>query len=121
MAQPYQNQKGHHPNRFDTYPTWEKDSLQTPIIDMALYMAIIMAMKTTTIVELKDHLSDYLQQVENGEEFEVRRRNTLVARITPPVRTVANHTQLGAGRKTGKILGELCEPLIPHSDWGMLS
>jgi prevent-host-death family protein len=40
-------------------------------------------MKSATIAELRDHLSEYLHRVEAGERILVMRRNTPVAELRP--------------------------------------
>lgn len=46
---------------------------------------IVSRMKSTTIRELKHETSKVLSMVEAGESVEVRRRNKLVAVLSPPV------------------------------------
>ena len=41
------------------------------------------AMKIANIAEFKNHLSEYLAAVANGEQVEVRKRNTPLARVVP--------------------------------------
>jgi prevent-host-death family protein len=41
-----------------------------------------LAMKRVKIAELKDHLSEHLRAVEQGDEIEVTDRNRPIARIT---------------------------------------
>lgn len=77
-------------------------------------------MKIANIGELKNRLSEFLSYVEQGEEVEVRKRNVPVARLIPIKVRQLNRTQLGCGRDTVKVKGELTEPLIPAQDWEML-
>jgi prevent-host-death family protein len=79
-----------------------------------------MAMKVANIAELKNRLSEFLALVEKGEEIEIRKRNVPIARIVPLPPKRRNRTQLGSGIGTGKILGDLTEPLIPEEEWEML-
>ena len=50
---------------------------------------IVSRMKSTTIRELKHETSKVLSIVEGGESVEVRRRNQLVAVLSPPVKGTA--------------------------------
>jgi prevent-host-death family protein len=84
---------------------------------MAASSAIIMAMKTANIAELKDSLAKFIAEVEAGEEVEIRRRNLPVARLVPISARKRNETVLGCGRGSVRILGELTEPMIPEGDW----
>jgi prevent-host-death family protein len=79
-----------------------------------------MAMKIANIAELKNRISEYLSAVENGEEVEVRKRNVPIARIVPVEKAGGNRTVLGCGRESGRIIGDITEPLIPEDDWEML-
>jgi len=40
-------------------------------------------MQTATIREIQHNLAEYVRRVEEGEEVEIRRRNTVVARLVP--------------------------------------
>ena len=40
-------------------------------------------MKVANIAEFKNHLSQYLAGVANGEEVEIRKRNAPLARVVP--------------------------------------
>jgi antitoxin (DNA-binding transcriptional repressor) of toxin-antitoxin stability system len=51
---------------------------------------IVSRMKSTTIRELKHATSKVLSLVEAGESVEVRRRNQLVAVLSPPARKVVS-------------------------------
>ena len=77
-------------------------------------------MKTANIAELKNHLSDYLRLVENGEAVEVSKRNVPFARIVPLPGKPANKTRLGALKGSVTINGDLTDPAIPENDWDML-
>ena len=78
-------------------------------------------MKTASVVELKNRLSEFLSYVENGEEVEVRKRNIPVARVVPIFQPKMNQTKLGSARGTGKIVGEITGPQMSETDWCMLS
>lgn len=83
-------------------------------------MAHIIAMKIAKIAELKNRISEFISAVEKGEEVEVRKRNAPIARIVPIRKGKANATKLGCGKGTGRILGDMTEPLIPEDSWEML-
>ena len=87
---------------------------------MINFMAYIMAMKVANIAELKNKISEFISAVEKGEEVEVRKRNVPIARIVPIRKGKANATKLGCGKETGRITGDLTEPLIPEDSWEML-
>ena len=77
-------------------------------------------MKSANIAELKNHLSDYLRLVEQGEEVEVSKRNVPFARIVPLPKKLPNRTKLGALAGSVIIRGDLTEPAIDAGDWDML-
>lgn len=79
-------------------------------------------MTMTNIADLKNNLSKFLSLVEQGEEVEICKRNVPVARIVPlthPLRK--NTTTLGCGKGTVVVNDDLTAPLMPLSDWEMLS
>ena len=82
-------------------------------------MYYYMAMKVANIAELKNRLSEFLALVELGEEVEIRKRNVPIARIVPIPSKRPNRTKIGCGVGTGKVLGDLTEPLIPEEAWEM--
>jgi antitoxin (DNA-binding transcriptional repressor) of toxin-antitoxin stability system len=79
-------------------------------------------MKQVNIAEIKDHFSDYLKDVEAGNEVGICRRNVLVARLTAAHEKVPerNKTRLGCGSGTVTFMADLTEPMIPLSAWNML-
>ena len=79
-----------------------------------------MAMKIANIAEFKNHLSAYLDAVANGEEIEVRKRNTPFVRVVPIRTWVRNRTVLGCGPGTVVVKSDLIDPMIPPEDWDML-
>ncbi|MAG85858.1 MAG: hypothetical protein CMB97_00370 [Flavobacteriaceae bacterium] len=83
---------------------------------MAYYIDMIKA----NIAELKNHLSEFICEVENGNEIQVCRRNIPVAEIKPIKQSNQNCTTLGSGKDTVKIKGDLTEPFIPEDSWLML-
>jgi antitoxin (DNA-binding transcriptional repressor) of toxin-antitoxin stability system len=78
-------------------------------------------MKKANIAKIKQHLSDYLKDVEAGYDVGICRRNILVARLTavPNAQPAINKTRLGCGRGTVTFMADLTESLIPLSDWNM--
>lgn len=78
-------------------------------------------MKTTNVAELKNNLSKFLSLVEKGEKVKICKRNIPVAQLIPiKTKENTNHTQLGCGKGTVKILGDITGPMIPLDDWEML-
>ena len=48
-------------------------------------------MKIANVAGFKNHLSEYLTAVQNGEELEIRKRNVPLARVVPiPTRRAAS-------------------------------
>ena len=84
-------------------------------------MDYIIDMKIANIAEFKNKLSEYLSMVDQGEEIEVRKYNTPIAKVIPVHRPDKNKTKLGCGRGSVKINGDLTEPLIPVGSWEMLN
>ncbi len=84
-------------------------------------MAIFMDMLTqANVAELKNALSEYLTQVEQGQEILVCKRNVPFAKIVPLPKARKNTCQPGSGKGQIKILGEITGPCIPLEDWDML-
>ena len=78
-----------------------------------------MVMRVANVAEFKNHLSEYLAAVANGEEVEIRKRNAPLARVVPVRPRNRNRTVLGSGRGSVAINGSLVEPLIPTDGWEM--
>ena len=83
-------------------------------------MAYNMAMKVANIAEFKNHLSEYLAAVANGEQLEVRKRNTPLARVVPIRQPGRNRTVLGCGKGSVVVKADLTAPMIPDADREML-
>ena len=83
-------------------------------------LAYNIAMKIANIAEFKNHLSAYLAAVANGEEIEVRKRNTPFVRVVPIRAWARNRTVLGCGMGTVVVKSDLIDPMIPPDDWNML-
>ena len=87
---------------------------------MAKYLVYDLDMKTANIGELKDNLGKFISYVEQGEVVEIRKRNVPVALLVPhDSKKAGNHTQLGCGKGTVQVKGDLTEPLIPEDRWEM--
>ena len=83
-------------------------------------MTTYMAMKTTSIAELKTHSPRIIRSVEAGESCVVTRRNKPVARILPCQESPKNRTKLGFDVKV-RVMGSLTEPAMDAGEWGDLS
>lgn len=77
-------------------------------------------MKVANIAEFKNHLSEYLAAVADGEEVEIRKRNAPLARVIPIPVPGRNRTVLGCGAGTVVVRADLTEPMIPPEDWERL-
>jgi prevent-host-death family protein len=80
-------------------------------------MCYNLAMKIANVADLKNRLSEYLARVEKGEEIEVRKRNTPIARLVPIRDRVPNRTHLGCGLNTVTIKSDLTEPVVEEAEW----
>ncbi len=82
--------------------------------------AMFMAMsKAVNVADLKNHLSEHLDAVENGEDVVICRRNVPFARITAiPLRP--NRSKLAFDRGKIKIRGDITGPAVPESEWNAL-
>ena len=76
--------------------------------------------KTATIADFGSHLADYLADVQRGDEVVLTQESVPVARLVPMAER-RTRAKFGSGTGTGKSLGPLVEPLIPESDWDMLT
>ena len=79
-----------------------------------------MAMKIANVAEFKNHLSEYLAAVANGEQVEVRKRNMPLARVVPIRQPDRNRTVLGCGEGSVVVKTDLTAPMLPEADWEML-
>lgn len=77
-------------------------------------------MTRANISELKDHLSEFLRRVEQGDEVVITKRNVPFATIVPLPRRQVNQTRLGCLASSVVVSGDLTEPAVPASDWDML-
>ena len=89
-------------------------------IEIDNWKAYNRSMKTASIAEFKNRLSEYISKVEQGEEIELCRRNIPIAKVVRIAGRQPNNTRLGCGAGTVKIKGNLTEPLIPLASWNML-
>ena len=76
-------------------------------------------MATTNIADLKNHLSDVLRRVEQGEEIVVAKRNVPFATIAPLPKRRPNQTKLGCLPQSVAVACDLTEPAMPETDWTM--
>ena len=99
----------------------ESDNIKILSLDMAKFLAYILAMKTANIGDLKNNLSKFINFVEQGEVIEICKRNIPIALLVPHgSKKTPNRTQLGCGVGTVQVKGDLTEPLIPEDSWEML-
>ncbi len=99
----------------------ESDNIKILSLDMAKFLAYILAMKTANIGDLKNNLSKFINFVEQGEVIEICKRNIPIALLVPHgSKKTPNRTQLGCGVGTVQVKGDLTEPLIPEDSWDML-
>lgn len=75
-----------------------------------------MAMKIANVAEFKNHLSEYLAAVANGEQVEVRKRNMPLARVVPIRQPDRNRTVLGCGQGSVVVKTDLTAPMLPEAD-----
>lgn len=75
---------------------------------------------TVNIGELKNHLSEFLERVEGGEEIVVCKRNVPFATITGLPRR-KNRSQPGWAASSLRILHPIDGPAIPEDNWNMLT
>ena len=68
-------------------------------------------MMRVSVRELKNHLSEYLHRVEEGEDIQVSRRNVPVARLTP-IRRVTLTRMPGVSWNGRKAKGGRSRPVI---------
>ena len=78
------------------------------------------AVKIANVAQFKNHLSEYLAALANGEEVEVRKRNMPLARVVPIRRAGRNRTVLGRGKGSVVVKSDLTAPMIPDADWEMM-
>ena len=71
-----------------------------------------MYMLTINSATLRSQMRLVLACVGRGEEVEIARRNVPIARLIPVPSAQPNSTQLGCGRGTGQVHGELTEPFL---------
>jgi len=77
-------------------------------------------MANVNIGDLRNHLSQVLARVEQGEEVAICKRNVPVARIVRVGAEPRNRTVLGSDPGSVTVMCDLTEPAIPASDWGVL-
>jgi antitoxin (DNA-binding transcriptional repressor) of toxin-antitoxin stability system len=72
------------------------------------------------IAEFKNQLGEATAHLEAGEPLLLAKRNIPFARITPLGKR-RNMTQIGFGKKTTRILGDVVSPAAPESDYECLN
>lgn len=88
---------------------------------MTTFVVYSMTMKQVSIVDFKKRLSSYVALAEGGEDVQVLKRHIPVAQLVGIPGRRANLTKIGFAKGTVQINGDLTEPFMPTSDWGMLS
>lgn len=83
-------------------------------------LAMLLAMyKAVNVADLKNRLSQHLDEVEQGGELVICRRNVPIARLTAmPLRR--NLTQLGFDAGNVQLLDDVTGPAAVASDWNAL-
>jgi prevent-host-death family protein len=82
-------------------------------------------MKILNVSEAKTHLSHVIEEVEQGEQVLISKRNVPVVKlvaVNPPVPNPQRHrTEIGWAKGTGvRICGDINEPVLAATDWEML-
>lgn len=70
-------------------------------------------MRVVDVAEFKSHLKEHLAAVANGEQVELRKGNTPLARVVPVHRPRRNRTVLGCGKGSVVVNTDLTAPMIP--------
>lgn len=65
-----------------------------------------MSAKEAGIFEVKTHLSEFIEKVEQGETFLITKRGKLVAELGPPRKAVSARLKRGYGRGSVKVMAE---------------
>ena len=103
----------------DPRPRGFKELLASCPVDLEFDRSITWPCKVANLEEFKNHLSDYLAAVANGEQVEVRKRNKPLARVVPIRQPVRNRTVLGRGKGSVVVKADLTAPMMPDADWEM--
>jgi antitoxin (DNA-binding transcriptional repressor) of toxin-antitoxin stability system len=72
------------------------------------------------IADFKNQLGEVTAHLEAGEPLLLAKRNVPFARVTPLGKR-PNKTQIGFGKKTTRILGDVVSPAAPESDYECLN
>jgi antitoxin (DNA-binding transcriptional repressor) of toxin-antitoxin stability system len=73
-------------------------------------------MKRITLAELSQHLQEHLTEVQQtGEPLTVTRDDIPIAIINPVIKS--KRPPFGFGRGTGKIIGDIVEPVLEPEVW----
>ena len=74
-------------------------------------------MTRVNVTELRQHLPNYLQQVQNGEEIEITVHGKVIARLSPVEdKQESAHKRLETLRGKGYIVGDIISP-IEDVEW----
>jgi len=76
--------------------------------------------KSANLAKVKNHLSKFLAEVEQGHEVVICKRNIPVARITRMDRPRKNTSKPGWAGRSVRVHGDLTGPCIPLEDWEMI-
>jgi len=77
-------------------------------------------MKAVNVAELRAHFSEYLAEVEKGEDLQICKRNRAVARMSGvDVGPGRNATRLGSAKGSVKVLGSIVDPIFDADEWEM--
>ena len=77
-------------------------------------------MKVVSLVDLRRDIGRVIAGLRKFGRVEITKRNVPIAVLLPYESAPENRTELGRGRDSVRILGDLTEPLIPEGDWEML-
>jgi prevent-host-death family protein len=78
--------------------------------------------ESANVGQVKEHLSAYLAQVEQGTKVVVCRRNRPVAEIVPAANAPReNRTRLGSATGSVVVKCDLTAPAMDQGDWDMLT
>jgi hypothetical protein len=77
--------------------------------------------KTADITQVApQQIVEQIASLQPEEELLIVNKSVPLARVTP-VKLRKKKLPFGCGRETNKILGPIDEPLVPESDWNMLT
>lgn len=93
-------------------------------MDMVAIVVLIIVMtqdntSRANLAKVKEHLSEYVARVEQGESIVICRHNRPVVRMVASDENTAvrNRTRLGSAKGSVKVKCDLTAPALPESDW----